>query len=83
MIDFDDRSYEHVYFGAHHYSMLEKGFVEVENPLETKLMLESILHRYSNGNPHNDLALSAIRGRAIDYIKMVYHGYMGHFEKAK
>ena len=73
-----DPSYEQIYFGAYHIDHLKEGDVEIENPLETKLMLQDILHRYSNRDPHLHLALCTIRGRVVDHIKVAYHSKNGH-----
>ena len=75
----DDPSYEAIYFGACHTQDLEEGAVEVKNFLETKLMIENILHRYSKSNPYIDQTLCALRGRVRDYIKVIYHNKMGHY----
>ncbi len=79
VFDFDP-TYEQIYFGAYLIRDLEEGCVEVKNPAETKLMLQDILHRYSNTNPQLCVALSAIRGRVIDYIMIIYHNKMGHYD---
>jgi len=80
VIDFgDNRSYEEIFFGACHHNNLEDGSIEVKNPAETKLMLQDILHRYSNNDQRIDIALCAIRGRAVDYIRLIYHNMMGHY----
>lgn len=78
--DFDG-SYEQIYFGVESLSDLEKGGVEIENPVETKLMLEDILERYSDTNPYLYLTLCSMRGRAMDYVNVTYHSKMGHYDK--
>ena len=83
VFDFDDSSYDKIYFGACHFDDLEEGSVEIKNPAETKLMLEDILDRYSDTNPYLDAALSVIRGRVIDHIKILSHKMMGHYEAAE
>ena len=79
VIDFD-RSYNRIYFGVSHYNEVKDDSAKAQNSLETKLMIEDILHRYSNQDPYIDVALSAIRGRIRDYIKVIYHNRMGHYE---
>lgn len=54
---------------------------KAENPAETKLMLEGILCRYSNGNLMSDIALCEIRGRVIDHMRMMDHDKMGHYDE--
>ncbi|MBL7215877.1 MAG: hypothetical protein ISS71_09395 [Phycisphaerae bacterium] len=76
-----DGSYEQIYFGAYHIDDLEEGCIEVENFAETKLMLEDILYGYSKENPSVDIALGAIRGRLIDYVRIMYHKKMGHYDE--
>lgn len=78
VIDFE-RSYEQIYFGTCHIGSSDEGIAEVKNSAETKLMLQDILHRYSKGNPQLVLGLCALRGRVIDYIKIIYHKKMGHY----
>jgi hypothetical protein len=44
---------------------LRDGDAEVENPAETKLMLEDILDRYSSTDPNIDFVLCILRGELI------------------
>lgn len=82
VIGIEDPSYEKVYFGVYHIDHLKEGGDEVDNPVETILMLQDILHRHSKGNPQLIVGLYALRGRVIDYIKLAYHSKMGHYSIA-
>lgn len=79
VVSLSDPSYEKVYFGVYHIDHLKEGGDEVDNPVETILMLQDILHRYSKSNPQLITGLCALRGRVIDYMRLLYHSKMGHY----
>jgi hypothetical protein len=72
-------SYNKIYFGALRYSDIENAEeAQAKNIPETKLMVEDILHRYSTRN--TAFALAMLRKRPGDYIKVIYHSLMGHYD---
>ena len=57
------------------------GAIEIENPMDTKRMLVSILAANPNRTPNDDFVLALLGCRPMDFAHVLFHRWKGDYDR--
>ena len=76
----DTNPYTRVFVGALNDRLA--GAIEVSDSEHTRRMLTRMLSDYPNRTPWDDANLKSLRGYPKDYVRLLYHWWLGHLDRS-